>query len=113
MDTQKAFEILAALADGTDPATGEIFPVYSPYRNPQVVGALVVACEALQARIVAAERSSALPDSAGKAWSVAEEQLLIQGYERGATESELAKVHQRTKGSIRSRLMRLGKIELK
>jgi hypothetical protein len=111
MDLKKALEILTALADGIDPATGEVFPADSRYQNPDVVRALHIATAALQTRIASAERNGSLPDNAGKAWSSAEEQLLIQGFDSGKTEAELAKVHQRTRGSIRSRLVRLGKIE--
>jgi len=110
MDPQRAVGILAALADGTDPVTGEVFSADSPYQNPDVVRALHAAIAALQSRAAAAERSSSLPDNAGKAWSTAEEQLLVQNFDAGMSEPELAKAHQRTKGSIRSRLVRLGKI---
>jgi hypothetical protein len=36
---------------------------------------------------------------------------LTQSFDAGMTEAQLANAHQRTRGSIRSRLMRLGKIE--
>jgi len=111
MDPQKALGMLTSLADGIDPVTGEVFSADSPYQNPDVVRALFVAISALQARIATVERSSTLPDNAGKAWSAAEEQLLIQSFDAGMTETDLAKAHERTKGSIRSRLIRLGKIE--
>lgn len=111
MDPQKALGILTALAEGIDPATGEVFSTENPYQKPDVVRALYVAIAALKVRIAATERSDSLPDNAGRAWSVEEEHLLIQGFDAGMTEAALAKTHQRTKGSIRSRLMRLGKIE--
>jgi hypothetical protein len=33
-------EILQALAAGTDPITGEVFPVDSPYNQPEIIKAI-------------------------------------------------------------------------
>jgi hypothetical protein len=111
MDSQKALQIVQALADGIDPITGEVFAEGSPYQHPDVVRALFAAAAALQGRVVSEERGKSLPDNAGKAWSEVEEKLLVERFDGGASEAELAQVHHRTRGSIRSRLVRLGKIE--
>ena len=48
MDKSKAITIIEALANGTDPLTGEIFPPESPYQNAEVVRALFMATEVLK-----------------------------------------------------------------
>ncbi len=48
MDKSKAITIMEALANGTDPMTGEIFPPESPYQDVEVVRALFMATEALK-----------------------------------------------------------------
>jgi hypothetical protein len=111
MDPRRALDILTNLADGVDPITGEVLAKDHPCQHPDVVRALFVATAALQATLATAERVSALPDNAGKAWSAAEEQLLLQAFDAGTGEADLAKAHQRSRGSIRSRLVRLGRIE--
>jgi hypothetical protein len=50
MDDQHALRILTALANGTDPNTGEIYPPDSPYQSPDVVRALFAATRAIEAR---------------------------------------------------------------
>jgi len=48
MDKLKAITIIEALASGTDPLTGEIFPPESPYQHVEVVRALFMATDALK-----------------------------------------------------------------
>ena len=84
MKAERAAEILRALADGLDPFTGEVLDDGSPLQNPECIRALFAAIETLEGR------SSDL--STG--WNVA----------------DLAKHHQRTRGAVRARLVRLGKI---
>jgi hypothetical protein len=52
-----------------------------------------------------------LPANAGKPWDEAQEQQLAAAFKAGATVAELAERHQRTTGSITSRLVLLGLIE--
>ena len=40
MELAKAKEIVTLLANGTDPATGEVFADESPYNHPMVIRAL-------------------------------------------------------------------------
>jgi len=42
-------EILQALAAGTDPITGEVFPADSPYNQPEIIRALFFAISQLEA----------------------------------------------------------------
>lgn len=106
MQISKALEIIEALADGIDPNTGEIFPEGTPYQHPQVIRALMTAVQALEQR----RSNSHPPERAGNAWDKGEDQQLVRDFDAGVTLLELAKRHERTRGSIRSRLEKLGKI---
>ena len=110
MNIDKALEIICALANGVDPYTGEEFPADSPYQNPQTVRALFMATQALERAKKADDKLRKLPENAGKAWGDEEDHSLIKAFDSGKTTKQLAEEHQRTEGSIRSRLMKHGKI---
>ncbi len=115
MDQTRALEIINALAAGIDPLTGEVFPEHSTLQHPDVVRALFLAAMALQSSRSKpprpASKDSDLPPKAGKSWSEAEDHELVAAFESGKSEKELAAKHQRTLGAIRSRLIKLGKLE--
>jgi len=48
--------------------------------------------------------------AAGKPWDAEEDESLVADFESGTSIAELAQMHERTEGAIRSRLMRLGKL---
>lgn len=116
MDRTHALEIIDSLAAGVDPFTGEILPENSTLQHPDVVRALFAAKFALQimrkAQKAPAPKDPNLPNHAGKSWSEEEDRQLVSAFESGNTAKELAFKHQRTDGAIRSRLIRLGKLEL-
>lgn len=109
MQISEALAIIQALADGVDPNTGEIFPEGTPYQHPQVIRALMTAVQALEQRRNDKGHDH-LPLRAGKAWDKVEDEQLVRDFEAGVTLVQLAKRHERTRGSIRSRLEKLGKI---
>jgi hypothetical protein len=111
MDEKKAIEIIKMLADGIDPNTGEVFPADSPYQNVDIVRALHTAEEALKRVSKLDNRIRNLPERAGKPWESEESDLLAQRFDSGMPITEIAKAHNRTKGAIAARLVRLGKIE--
>jgi cytoskeletal protein RodZ len=51
MERQQAAKLLQALADGIDPATGDQFPIDSPYQRADTVRALFVAIQTLGAPV--------------------------------------------------------------
>ena len=108
MDEKQALEIVKMLADGIDPTTGEVFPADSPYQNADIVRALHKAAEALEI----SKRKMSLPARAGKPWDKSESSSLIEQFDKRIEIVELAKIHQRTRGAIRSQLKKLGKIEI-
>jgi hypothetical protein len=108
MDRKRALEIIAALAEGIDPTTGEMLPPKHTLQQPDVIRALHEAITALRDDSVPRRRNRALPPRAGQPWTDEEDRELVSEYEAGLSEKEMSEKHQRTTGSIRSRLMRLG-----
>jgi hypothetical protein len=112
MEINKALEIIKVLSEGVDPYTGEVFPPDSPYQHPDIVRALFKAVSALEYLREKNKRQKTLPEHAGKPWSAEEDNLLINRFDKGISIKELSKVHKRTEGAIKSRLVKLGKISL-
>lgn len=113
MEPNQALEILRALAAGSDPATGEVLPPDSVCQQPDVVRALAAAVTALQQAANAARKNQKLPSATGKPWTPDEDQALIAAFESGSTPKQLAAAHDRTNGAVRSRLMKLGKLDVR
>jgi hypothetical protein len=112
MEKGKVLTIIKRLADGIDPYSGELFPTDSPYQNPDTVRALYEAIKILERSQKKAKNSREMPKNAGAAWTQEEEQLLITGYDAGASIIDLAEKHERTEAAIQARLVKLGKIQL-
>lgn len=118
MNTGRAKEILQSLADGIDPYTGEPFPPDSPYQQADTVRALHHALQSLQHP---AASDSALPTAgvprrsdlakAGGKWTEEEEYQLRDEFDAKHSIADIAEVHGRTKGAIRSRLIKLGLLD--
>jgi hypothetical protein len=113
MDTKQATEIIRALADGRDPATGEQFPPGSPYQQAETVRALFMALEALERRGRSRADRPVDPNrpKIGANWTSEEEQQLRDGFAAHKPIPELATAHGRTVGAITARLVKLGLIE--
>jgi len=114
MEAERAAHIFRALADGVDPFTGEVVDNHSPLQNPECIRALFAAVEALQGRASdrnkRAERNRELANRVGKPWNEREDEELTERFDAGWNVADLARHHQRTRGAIRARLVRLGKI---
>ncbi len=110
MDTEKSLEIIHALSNGIDPHTGEVYSADSPYQHHQTKRALLIAKQALERTLKAEERLQNLPGNAGKPWEAVEDQKLLTAFDSGKTTKQLAAEHERTEGSICTRLVRHGKI---
>jgi hypothetical protein len=119
MEREQTLRILSALANGTDPATGERFGADSPYQHPDTLRALFAAIKAVEdsstkpaAERAAADRSGAPPQTgAGSRWTEEEEERLAASFDAGRTIDELARAHQRSRAGIEARLLKLGKID--
>ena len=111
MQLDAALPIVRALADGVNPVTGEAYPEHSPYAEPRTLRALFSAVDLMQQEVERQKRRERLPANFGKPWTEGEDRLLVEEFEGGATQGEIARKHARTQGSIRLRLEKLGKIE--
>lgn len=110
MHTFEAFRIIEKLSKGINPLSDEPLTPKSLCLNDDIQRALQVAISALQARIKWIERQAKLPANAGKPWEIEEEERLNTGFDNGDSVDTLAERHQRTKGCITSRLIKMGKI---
>ncbi len=116
----EARRILAQLAAGIDPISGKAFPEASPYTHPDVVAALKFALtmrDPRRAREPRAARATPrdVPEGAsnhGKAWSAEERQRVAEAYRNNLSVKDIAAHHQRTRGAIRSELIKQGLITL-
>jgi hypothetical protein len=110
----EAKQVIDVLAGGIDPATGEVLAEDSPVNNPRVIRALHLAAKALELLARKEARSPAeTPANVGKPWTEAEDQQLEKAFDAGEPVAKLARAHQRTSGAITSRLVRLGRLQVK
>ena len=111
MENKEALIILQHLTDGVDPITGASLPKSSPYYDTRVAHALCAAIKALERKIKFESREKGLPINTGKLWTSQEEEQITDAFDEGRTIDEIAEVQKRTPGSVRSRLIRLGRIK--
>jgi hypothetical protein len=112
MQKSKAIDIIKLLADGVHPMTGEQLDKDHVINEPDVIRALNTALEAFASEEKRIQRQRDLPKRVGKPWSEQEDKALINAFDSGISLNDLVDKHQRTRGAIRTRLVRLGKIEL-
>ena len=115
MDREQTLKILNALANGTHPATGEVFAADSAYQHPDTVRALfeaIRAIEGMRATPSAERKPGEMPANPFVRWTPEEEERLAAGFDTGKTSAELAKLHNRSRAAIEARLLKLGKIDV-
>lgn len=105
-----AAELIGALMKGVHPRTGEILPEDGPLNDPDVLRALFIALQVLQAE-KHSPRARATPNNAGQPWLVEDDRLLLELFDSGSSIGDLALHFQRSLGAIKSRLIRLGRIQ--
>lgn len=110
MDEAKALGIVAALADGINPLTGEVFPLDSPYQSPDIVRAMFMARAALDG-VSRSRPRSGVPGNAGKPWTAQEDSKLLADFDGGCSLVELARSHARTAAGIQARLEKHGRLQ--
>jgi hypothetical protein len=112
MDEARAVSIVSALANGVNPATGEIFPADSPYQTADVVRALFLVTRLLEAKAAKTRERPATAGNAGKPWNSDEDQKLLREFDRGVGIADLAHAHGRTPAGIQARLEKHGRLEV-
>lgn len=108
MDIERAKELLQVLADGINPITGEVLSDNDSCNQVEIVRALHTAI--LTMENASTKRTRPQPENAGKLWTEDEETQLISEFRNGVKGNEIAKLHNRSKGAIAARLVRLGEI---
>jgi len=105
MEDLKAAEIIKSLAAGSSPSDA------ATLQTPDVVRALFLAAESLEARARGARRNSSLPRNAGKTWTSEEDEGLLAAFDSGTPVEALATAHERTRAGIEARLVKHGRLE--
>jgi len=104
----KTKQVLQALVQGVDPATGKEVPGDSVVNNIDVNRALHTAIEALEAVQARLLRRAMLPPDVGKTWTEEEERALVVEFQSGEPIADIATKHKRTIRAIEARLERAG-----
>lgn len=116
MTPQQAAQIIEQLALGVDPRTGEVLGEGDACTAPEIIRALFIARNALQAPSPAAPTPRKTPfvrngvelPNVGKKWSSEDVDTLLQQFEAGTPLSRIAVQLGRTDGSIVARLVHAG-----
>ncbi|HHH43905.1 MAG TPA: hypothetical protein ENK49_07195 [Gammaproteobacteria bacterium] len=112
MELDQALKIVALLADGIDPHTGEVFPDDSPYQQPQTIRALYTLIRAVEGKATSTTNDTKpQPRKAGASWTPEEDQQLTDAFKRDEPVAQIAQLHERSQRAIEARLVRLGLVE--
>jgi hypothetical protein len=114
MTSDEAARVLEVLAKGIDPETGEDVAEDSPFNKTPVVRALFLGALALRQDAASKKARRVNPEGLENAWlpwTTEEETRLIEAFDQGVTLETLASKHRRKIGGIKSRLIKLGKLE--
>jgi len=113
----RTLAVLAALAEGVHPLTGEVFAPDCPYQSPEIVRALYGALRLIKEGSSSRPERAAprpregTPANAGKPWTVEEDRQLLVEFDAGKSLKECAALHQRTYAGIEARLEKLGRLD--
>lgn len=117
MELNKAKETIEILADGINPATGEVLPGEGPYNDPIVIRALFTILDSIKAikppRRTPEQRQNdnvenGKPRNAGLPWTTELKAEVAAKFKKGSSVDELAEIFERTNGAITSELVRQG-----
>ena len=122
MELARSIEIVNALSQGIDPATGQALPPTSPYEQPEVIRALCtllghVTKPARRRKLTSEEKQAAnldrgLPRNAGLPWTDETRTQLADLFREDIAVSTLATRFERSHGSIIAELKRQGLISV-
>ncbi len=109
MDIIRAKELLAALADGVNPITGEVLSERDSCNQVEIVRALHTVLKKLDS-VLEGPKQLRL-ENAGKPWTKGDEEILCRMFDTGCTPKEISNQLGRTNGAIAAKLVRLQKIK--
>ena len=107
MDINKAKDIIATLAEGVDPTTGEVLPDNSVCNKGEIVRAFYVVSNHLNAK----KSKKNMPANAGNPWTKEDEDLLVTLYRSGTPKKDICTSLQRSETGVAARLVHLGVIK--
>ena len=120
MELNKAKETIEILADGINPASGEVLPREGPYNDPIVIRALFTIIDSLKTirppKRTAEQRQNdnienGKPRNAGLPWTTELREEAAVKFKKGSSVNELAQSFKRTPGAIKSELVKQGLID--
>ena len=119
MELSVAKDMVAALANGANPVTGELLPAKSPYNEPKVIRALFLVLNSVYVKPVKkspGERmeenlAAGRPRKAGLPWTEEWRTELAEKFEKGTPMGKLAQHFERTQGAIHAELARQGLVD--
>jgi len=119
MEFNEAKDLVNALANGTDPVTGEILPAKSPYNDPAVIRALFTVLDSSSGKATKKSPEEKMeenlaagrPRNAGLPWTDDLRAKLAEMFQGGTALRELARHFERTNGAILSELARQGLVD--
>ena len=119
MEFTEAKNMVAALANGANPVTGEILPAESPYNEPKIIRALFVLLNSLNGKAVRKTPQEKMEDNlaagrprnAGLPWTDDSRTDLAKKFRGGRAVQALAQEFERTSGAILAELTRQGLVE--
>lgn len=115
MELNESRQIVNTLAQGIDPATGEVFPPESPYNDPEVIRALYSILESVKfarrpRKSVEERRRDNLefgrPKNSGLPWTDEDRALIRTGFQEGMAVEKLAGTLDRSSGAIVAEIIR-------
>ena len=109
MDAFYAKQILQSLADGVNPATGEVLSREDSCNEPEVIRALHWVLQELEK---AEKPAKATPrsgrENAGTPWTEEDEKMLCIMFDRGDAKKDMCNYFKRSERGIAARLVKLG-----
>lgn len=105
-----ARNVILALVQGNDPASGEPLPTDNVLNRADVLRALLIASSSIEDEIARVNRRAQLPGNVGRNWSKEEEATMVAAFKSGDPVADIAAHHERTVRAIEARLERLGVI---
>lgn len=109
MERNQVITVLESLASGVDPTTGAVS--HEVFAAPNVIRALFVAADLLKQTPAPTTAQKQQPPAAGARWTADEDAALAREFDQGTSIAEIASRHNRTRGAITSRLVKLGRID--